>query len=284
MSVQQKKRKRSRAKDWPPTSAQRKTLLPYTKRFKLPLLGEAPFKAVWMKILSLALEDCKNECKTRCRKIKYFQEVHHELRKATLELTQIYRFCPIQISSRHSREQIHIRGETCLRPRIAKRSKITVCVNTDNYHSGVRSRPFRLVWTNDDTPIERLVWAYPVRNYSGQTVYRQLQVCGLTKAIFRHKQKSTWESFICDYLHGKADRDIVGDKRYNSYTYNKIEPHVMKRMIQLAPKSLDILTSKDRIYEIIDQNPPPEQSTSSSGDEGDANKTCRDKIFPYMLY
>ena len=77
-----KKRKRPAAKDWPPTSAQKKTLIPYGRPLKLPRLDEAPYVDVWIKIVSLALAE-KREC---CRKMRYFRHVHHELWEATVKL------------------------------------------------------------------------------------------------------------------------------------------------------------------------------------------------------
>ena len=80
-----KKRKRTLAlplaKDWPPTSGQKKTLVPYGSRpLKLPRLDESPYKELWMKIVSLALANYKSY-KGCCQKMTKFRDVHRQLKK-----------------------------------------------------------------------------------------------------------------------------------------------------------------------------------------------------------
>ncbi len=64
-----------RARDWPPTSKERRGLVAYGAPRKLPRLDEGPYVDVWTNIVRQAVE----EHKKRWKKAVIFHEVHNEL-------------------------------------------------------------------------------------------------------------------------------------------------------------------------------------------------------------
>ena len=73
MSVQQKKRKRPQAKDWPPMSKDKKYLDTYPR--KMPRLLEAPYMDVWVTMLKMIRRDYQR----RWIRAGVFRDLHHEL-------------------------------------------------------------------------------------------------------------------------------------------------------------------------------------------------------------
>lgn len=254
-----KKRKRPLAKDWPPTSTQKKTLLPYTKRFKLPRLNEAPFMAVWMKIIGLALEE-KKEC---CRKLRYFRAVHQELSEVTNLLL--------------NRGAGTIRIRRNHRYYDGGRLKVTS-------HSIVRGPvpEMELLWLSSEytSDTEILVWIYSlyphITYYSKdhpRVKYLEYEVTDLPgsggdspQTIRRFTDIYAWENYVCAYLNGTDEAEILNEAWPNNKSKRLI---IIEKLIRLAPKRLDRLTSKTHICKLIDENQAPDQESSSSSDNED---------------
>ena len=235
-----KKRKRPRAKDWPPTSAQKKTLLPYAKRLKLPLLNEAPFVDVWVKIIQIALADCRNTYIMCRRKARQFRNVHKELHKATKVLREEYPRIPLRIRIFSNR----------------------ILVESFRY-SSLPEKRFKLVWysVGPNAGSERLVW------YSSRSRSIAMEVCvNKFENIFRFTSILKWKLFIGDFLFGRLREDYFKGSRCSKFYYNRIGPRLMEKMIQRAPKSLDRQTAKQHICEVIKKNPAPITHSDSDSD------------------
>ena len=179
-----KKRKRPVAKDWPPTSMQRKTLLPYTKRIKLPRLDEAPYKELWIRIIRFALVDSKYAYRSCCRKMRYFRDVHYELRKATAAL----------LNDSCQNRSLRIRREYVGR----------IVVDLSEARSALE-----LLWLPYESKpnMEILVWVHSlhrrITHFSKKfprTKYAEREVTHfsrvLPRAILRFTDISKWDSFI----------------------------------------------------------------------------------------
>ncbi len=243
MSTENKnKRKRSLAKDWPPTSAQRKTLVPYGRTSKLPRLDESPFKEVWIKIVSLALVDLQGY-KACCRKMKYFGEVHQELLLAMVTfITKGYVCEPLSIKIKDS-----------------KYPSIRI------YRVRGRGTGFDLRWIpeEEDVNIEKLIWinlttggSSSITHFSRNHPYD----------IVRFIRLSDWETYICDYIHGRIENHIRL-RMYRHSEYNAIGSNTLKHLIWMAPKWVNRSNARSIVGELISRNPRMDQETSSSGED-----------------
>ena len=189
-----KKRKRPGAQDWPPTSAQRKTLLPYTKRLKLPLLGEAPYKAVWVKIVSLALAE-KREC---CRKMKYFRDVHSQLRKAVPVRSQMFDMTPLCI--------IDGANDYFISYNAFGRSPCTQCVDLAWVSCYYGQNAERLSWVNVDK--QKRLWTRPVTPFNQRNDLS-------SRPVLRHKDMESWRKYVTEVrstfwpIYGTIKLDVI---------------------------------------------------------------------------
>ena len=255
-----KKRKRSLAKDWPPTSEQRKTLIPYGRPLKLPRLDEAPHKDVWMKIVSLALADLQGY-KGCCRKMKYFGEVHRELLFAIATIiTKGYICEPLRIKIRDSRCAIKYPNLRIWRVR-------------------GRGAGFDLRWIPDEegVNVEKLIWINLTTGASSSITHFSRDQ---PRDIIRFIRLSGWEAFISDYIHGRVENHIRLSM-YRQGEYNAIGSNTLKYLIWMAPKWVNRSNARSIVGELISRNPRMDQETSSSGDDGDDDP--RDEIFPYLF-
>jgi len=250
-----KKRKRLVAKDWPPTSTQKKTLLPYTKRIKLPRLDEAPYLAVWMKIVSLALEE-KKEC---CRKMRYFRAVHQELSEVTSSLLSIR---PRTGAIRMKRNHYHLGGR----------------ISVTSHLSSNPDANMELLWLPSEytSGTEILVWIYSfyrhityfskhhLRRKYCEHVITDLPGCGkLPQPIRRFTDIFRWKSFVYNYLNEENDEAFFNE----AWSNKSRRPIIIGKLIRLAPKSLDRLTSKTHICKLIDESQLLDQESSSDDDD-----------------
>ena len=263
-------KKRKRAKDGSPASAQKKILIPYERPLNLPRLDDSPYKELWIRIIRFALVDCKDAYKACCRKMKYFRDVHYELRVTTASsLNNTYRYRSLAIRKIYT-------GRVDVEFRVSR-------------------SPMELVWLPYKLKpnMEILVWVgrmYGHTTYSSKEVprtrYIEHQVTHfsrvLPRAILRFTDISTWESFIGDYLDGKAGMKILDEPCYHMRGYNEIHPDTMERIIRLAPKGLNRRRAKEYVFKWIRCNPTPKlefsfdsSGSSSSGDDDDDQ-------FPYL--
>ena len=255
MLVAENKKKRKRtplAKDWPPTSGQKKTLVPYGKRsWKLPRLDGAPYKDVWMKIVSLALVDLQGY-KACCQKMKYFREVHRELRSAIITIIESPVCEPFKIKIRDSRYAIKYPSLRIFRG--------------DTPGSG-----FDLSWTPDeeDVNIEKLIWINLTTGVHRKITHFSVgtRPCDIVRFI----RASDWETFICEYIHGRIENHIRLSMYWHG-KYNVIGSNTLKYLIWMAPKWIDRSKAQRIVGKLVSRNPRMDQETSS-----------REKIFPYLF-
>ena len=211
-----KKRKRPRAKDWPPTSAQKKNLVPYGSRpWKLPRLNEAPYVDIWLKIISYI----KQENVTRFRKFRYFRGVHKELIGATWNLRESRFYTPLHI------DRVEVRGS------VQNLYNLKLYVLQDEYFQAPRSAIYILKWIPYSTykNTEQLAWVC-------QEVDDVTPVTNLNKDqsndIFRYTDICAWESANSDFLYKyKWKRMYCFEKGWRK--------GCLERMIRTAPKVLD---------------------------------------------
>ncbi len=238
-----KKRKRPAAKDWPPTSAQKKTLIPYGSRsWKFPRLDESPFKAVWMKILSLALEDCKNECKTRCRKMKYFGDVHSQLRRVVPTIQDLSSRSPLRIINSE---------DVCY----------TMYSHLNEYSPNQR---VDLTWLSWTAGMEKLVWINTNKESSWTRIVTRFgQPEGSDiYPIYRYKDMKTWKRCLENYVSSGP-----------VWVSGKIRQRVFERAIILAPKGVSLSAIMAIILETYQTDAEQRQKYT----EKNNGKICKNK-------
>ncbi len=247
MSVQQKKRKRPRAKDWPPTSAQKKNLVPYGSRpWKLPRLNEAPYVDIWLKIISYI----KQENVTRFRKFRYFRDLHNQLNGTTWTLRETPHRTPLYIKK-------IIPTNYCV-PKL--------CVISDEFQQVPRGTLFILKWIpyHNNAKSECLVWVCqwadsiaPVINvltHQSKIIFRYTDICAWESAITDRLRKYTWKR--------KKERKYYFDKRWKK--------GCLERMIRTAPKALNRGAAAIRVGILLEKYFP--SSDDPAADERSVKK------------
>lgn len=230
-----KKRKRLPAKDWPPTSAQKKVLVPYGRPLKLPRLDESPYKEVWIKIVRLILADLRGY-KGCCRKMKYFWDVHRELLLATRSTYHTNSCCqPLQITKRY----VNNRGK--------KYPNLRVCSARGSNRYTYTNYDLRWIPYKKNTYIEKLVWIDSKTYYTRQVTHLSRN---RPDDIVRFTRASRWEAFICDYIHGRIENGIRF-WTYKNGQYNDIGSNALEYLIRMAPNYLDRATAKKHVLELI---------------------------------
>ncbi len=203
-----KKRKRPRAKDWPPTSTQRKTLVPYGRPIKLPRLADSPFKEVWIKIVSLALAEKRKEC---CRKMKYFGDVHSQLRRMVPTIQDLSSRSPLRIINSE---------DVCY----------TMYSHLNEYSPNQR---VDLAWRswNAGPALEKLVWINTNKESSWTRIVTRFGQSNETDIypIYRYKDMKTWKKCLENYV---ASGPV--------WVSGKIRQRVFERAIILAPKGVSL--------------------------------------------
>ena len=247
-----KKRKRPRAKDWPPTSTQKRTLVPYGRPFKLPRLDESPFKEVWIKIVRLTLADLQGY-KGCCRKMKYFRQLHHELLLITepiLLRAPVRCYNPLLMFQRRKSQF----------PRL-----IIYCWST----YVAQTSGFDLEWVPDEenVNIEKLIWSNLKTGATGE-----ISRFSETKeyVIFRYLRVSYWQAFICDYIYGRLEEHDIKLVGYMHSEYNDIGCSTLETMVQMAPKCLNRWEAKERVFDMIRQSPRMDPDSSLEEEEEEA--------------
>ncbi len=235
-----KKRKRPLAKDWPPTSAQKKNLVPYGSRpWKLPRLNEAPYVDIWMKIISYI----KQENATRFRKFRLFRGVHHELAGATRDFRKSRSYAPLHIEK--------------AAPFRSAPSRLYVL--QDEYYGAPRGTIFILKWIpySAYTKAEQLAW---VCQWAGDVTPVTNLFKDQSKNIFRFTDIDAWESvnsaFLCMYK--KENRPTKYWKRKR-----------LEIMIRTAPKLLDRESAAIRVGILLEKYFP---SSNHSHEKSVKNK------------
>lgn len=227
-----KKRKRPFAKDWPPTSAQRNFLIPYGRPLKLLRLDEAPYKELWLKIVSLALVDYKTY-KMCCRKVTQFGDVHRELYQSTKNLRDFPLRTLFKIRAKH---RGWVRRE--------------IVVEAQKF-SKAKKRYFEVMWIpSKRTPhLEQLVWMCQ-KTRAGYTPVTRICENGYSENINRFTHISDWESHVAKFFRDQTDQRSPLARTYA----DRVGCRIMTDMIQTAPRGLDREIAKQTICKSHQEN------------------------------
>ncbi len=217
MSVQQKKRKRPQAKDWPPMSKDKKYLDAYPR--KMPRLLEAPYMDIWVTMMKMV----KEEHRRRWVRAGIFRELHHELftkvEKYTTETVGLLR--PIKKLLACFR-----RGHADLEIFYTRTDKKT-------------GQAVDLRWVVETAKTECLSWVSSSNNnLHHRTSCGHVGTRGPCLYTMRYLKEIDWMRFLDNYYQrgGRWDRRCA----YCGIGHPlRKHIHHLKMSIRLAPKSMD---------------------------------------------
>ncbi len=217
------KRKRPSAQDWPPTSGERKALVPYGHRPKLPRMNKSPYIEMWLRVMSFVR---KAEQKHLKRAI-YFRDVHSELCKSV---------------TKYASKRRNLDWPTPVSLALKKGIfRATRRCGLASFESSYRLEWIDETWASGDIK-EILVWTE--NDHETMLTYNEI-TARKGRFITRFKKREHWEAsvmstvnaqYVCSQRHMKMKKCPFCEKRHQFMDHK----HFVRLFLSMAPKSMDL--------------------------------------------